>query len=88
MFIPAWLLLQKGRGEDLGGRPLLMAGVMLVLRGAQFTAAALIGELLTRIYHEAAGAPQFHAQEYVVNDEPNTPPALDRQAPAATQNIV
>ena len=87
VFILAWLLVQKVMGEDIGGRPLLMAGVMLVLMGAQFIAAGLIGELLTRIYHEAGGAPQFHAQEYVVNDEPNTPPALDRQAPAATQNI-
>ena len=87
VFILAWLLVQKVMGEDIGGRPLLMAGVMLVLMGAQFIAAGLIGELLTRIYHEAGGAPQFHAQEYVVNDEPNTPPALDRQAPAATPNI-
>ena len=82
-----WLLVVKLFGHDIGGRPLLLVGVMLVLMGAQFIAAGLIGELLTRIYHEAGGAPQFHAQEYVVNDEPNTPLALDRQAPAATQNI-
>lgn len=48
-------------GEDIGGRPLRdeAQGVMLVLMGAQFIAAGLIGELLTRIYHEAGGAPQF-----------------------------
>ena len=84
VFILAWLLVQKVMGEDIGGRPLLMAGVMLVLMGAQFIAAGLIGELLTRIYHEAGGAPQVHAQDDVVNGEPNTPLALDRQAPAAT----
>lgn len=59
-----WLLLEKLMGEDIGGRPLLLVGVMLVLMGAQLIAAGLIGELLMRIYHEAGGAPQFHAEEY------------------------
>lgn len=60
-----WLFVLKLLGEDIGGRPLLLAGVMLVLMGAQMIAAGLIGELLTRIYHEAGGVPQFHAEEYV-----------------------
>ncbi|MGD9772985.1 glycosyltransferase family 2 protein [Diaphorobacter sp.] len=85
--ILTWLLVQKLMGEDIGGRPLLMAGMMLVLIGAQFIAAGLIGELLTRIYHEAGGAPQFHAQEYVVEDESKQPAAIDLQAQAATQKI-
>ena len=83
VFILAWLLVQKVMGEDIGGRPLLMAGVMLVLMGAQFIAAGLIGELLTRIYHEAGGAPQFHADEYV----PNQAVAPASQAPAASELI-
>ncbi|WP_416401420.1 glycosyltransferase family 2 protein [Alicycliphilus denitrificans] len=64
-----WLLLQKLMGHDIGNRPLLLAGVMLLLMGVQFVAAGLIGELLMRIYHEAGGAPQFHAQEYVPENE-------------------
>ena len=60
-----WLLIDKLLGHDIGGRPLLLVGVMLVLMGAQLIAAGLIGELLTRIYHEAGGAPQFHAEDYV-----------------------
>ncbi len=60
-----WLFILKLLGEDIGGRPLLLAGVMRVLMGAQMIAAGLIGELLTRIYHEAGGVPQFHAEEYV-----------------------
>ena len=74
-------------GEDIGGRPLLLVGVMLVLMGVQLIAAGLIGELLTRIYHEAGGVPQFHAEEYVPGDEPNGGPARADTAPAATSSI-
>ena len=82
VFILAWLLVQKVMGEDIGGRPLLMAGVMLVLMGVQMIAAGLIGELLMRVYHEAGGAAQFHAQEYVPANrseraEPGVLPAQD-----------
>ncbi|MBY4594484.1 glycosyltransferase family 2 protein [Ottowia caeni] len=62
--ILTWLLALKLTGEDIGGRPLLLLGVMLVLMGMQFIAAGLMGELLMRIYHEAGGAPQYHAKEY------------------------
>ena len=87
VLILAWLLLQKVVGEDIGGRPLLLAGVMLVLMGVQMVVAGLIGELLMRIYHEAGGAPQFHAQEYVPDSRVNMPAARDQQAQAATNNI-
>jgi len=78
MLILGWLFVLKLLGEDIGGRPLLLAGVMLVLMGAQMIAAGLIGELLTRIYHETGGAPQFHAEEVV----PTTPAAAAPRADA------
>ena len=59
-----WLLIEKIMGESIGGRPLLMAGVMLVLMGMQFIAAGLIGELLTRIYYESGSGLQYYAKEY------------------------
>ena len=59
-----WLLAQKIMPEAIGGRPLLMAGVMLVLMGMQFIAAGLIGELLTRIYYESGSGFQYHAKDY------------------------
>ena len=59
------LLVQKLGGEDIGGRPLLLVGVMLVLMAAQLVAAGLIGELVIRVYHEAGGAPQFFAEDCV-----------------------
>ena len=87
VLILLWLLLQKLLGEDIGGRPLLLTGVMLLLMGVQMIAAGLIGELLTRIYHEAGGAPQFHADEYAPGVEPNPAPASARIAPAAPDSI-
>jgi len=61
--ILAWLLVLKLGGEDIGGRPLLLAGVMLLLMGVQLVVAGLVGELLTRIYHEAGGTPQYFVRE-------------------------
>jgi glycosyltransferase involved in cell wall biosynthesis len=56
----AWLTVEKiALGRDIGGRPLLLLGVLLVLIGVQLVATGLIGELLTRIYHEPQGRPQY-----------------------------
>lgn len=82
-----WLFVLKLFGEDIGGRPLLLVGVMLVQMGVQLIAAGLIGELLTRIYHEAGGVPQFHAEEYVPGDEKNGGLARADTAPPATSLI-
>jgi len=60
--ILGYLLAVKLAGEDIGGRPLLLAGVMLVLMGAQLIVAGLTGELLIRIYHEGSGRPQYHTR--------------------------
>ena len=87
LLILGWLLLQKLLGEDIGGRPLLLVGAMLVLMGAQLIAAGLIGELLIRVYHEAGGAPQFHATELRPDDEPQQASAPVPPAPTATNKI-
>ena len=56
----AWLTVEKlAMGRDIGGRPLLLLGVLLVLIGVQLIATGLIGEILTRIYHEPQGRPQY-----------------------------
>ena len=81
VLILGWLLVQKLLGEDIGGRPLLLVGVMLLLMGVQLVAAGLIGELLMRVYHETGGAPQFHATEFMPDSERNaaTAPAQTSQ---------
>ncbi len=56
----AYLALQKLiYGIDIGERPLLLLGMMLVLMGVQLIAAGVLGELLTRVYHEPQGRPQY-----------------------------
>ena len=75
-----YLLACKIAGETIGGRPLLLIGVMLVLMGAQFIVAGLLGEILTRTYHEAGGAPQFYAEEYAAAQP--APAADARRIPA------
>jgi len=46
-------------GHDIGGRPLLLLGVLLTLIGVQLLATGVLGELLTRIYHEPQGRRQY-----------------------------
>jgi glycosyltransferase involved in cell wall biosynthesis len=46
-------------GHDIGGRPLLLLGALLVLIGVQLVATGVLGELLTRIWHEPQGRPQY-----------------------------
>ena len=53
----AWLAGLKLLGHDVGGRPLLITGVMLLLMGLQLIVAGLVGEMLIRIYHEGWGQP-------------------------------
>ncbi len=62
LLILGYLLGLKLIGEDIGGRPLLVAGVMMVLMGVQLIVAGLTGELLIRIYHEGAARPQYHTR--------------------------
>jgi glycosyltransferase involved in cell wall biosynthesis len=56
----AWLTYDKlALGAEIGGRPLLLLGVLLVLIGVQLVATGVIGEILTRIYHEPQGRSQY-----------------------------
>ncbi len=46
-------------GKDIGGRPLLFLGVLLIILGVQLVIMGLLGEMLARIYHESQGKPIF-----------------------------
>ena len=55
-----WLAFEKlVLGHPIGGRPLLLLGVMVALIGVQLVATGVLGELLTRIYHEPEGRAQY-----------------------------
>jgi glycosyltransferase involved in cell wall biosynthesis len=59
MGILGYLTVLKLLGENIGGRPLLLLGVMLTLMGVQLVAIGLLGEILIRIYHEPEGRAQY-----------------------------
>ena len=46
-------------GAGLAERPLLILSVLLVILGVQFISMGLLGELLTRIYHEVGQRPPY-----------------------------
>lgn len=76
--IMAYLFLIKIFGADIGQRPLLIAGVMLVLMGVQLIGMGVLGELLVRIYHEPEGR-----RQYVLRKGPRIRKGLAKDASAA-----
>jgi glycosyltransferase involved in cell wall biosynthesis len=46
-------------GVDIGGRPLLLLGILLIFIGFQFITMGLLGEMLARTYHESQDRPVF-----------------------------
>jgi glycosyltransferase involved in cell wall biosynthesis len=55
-------------GHPIGGRPLLLLGALLTLIGVQLLATGILGELLTRVYHEPQGR-----RQYVLKDSESLP---------------
>jgi len=45
--------------QSIGGRPLLLMGVLLILLGVQLVVMGLLGEMLVRVYHEAQSKPIY-----------------------------
>ncbi|MFI2742547.1 glycosyltransferase family 2 protein [Zhouia sp. PK063] len=53
IFINFYLLILKFMGEDIGTRPLLILGLMLILSGIQLFTIGIVVELLLRTYYES-----------------------------------
>jgi glycosyltransferase involved in cell wall biosynthesis len=52
-----------GLGEDIGTRPLLLVGVVLVIASLQFLTTGIVAELLTRTYFESSQVKPYLARE-------------------------
>ena len=52
-------------GADIGGRPLLTAGVLMVIVGVQSVMMGMLGELLLRIYFESSDRKTYSTREIV-----------------------
>jgi glycosyltransferase involved in cell wall biosynthesis len=55
----SYLLVLKLLGFEIGDRPMLLTGFMLVLLAVQLLGMGVLGELLVRIYHEPQGRKQY-----------------------------
>jgi len=58
--ISLYLTLEKFvGGRDIGGRPLLLLGALLIIVGIQFIGMGLLGEMMVRVYHETQKKPIY-----------------------------
>ncbi|MDQ7038251.1 MAG: hypothetical protein Q9N26_03505 [Aquificota bacterium] len=68
-FIELYLTLIKiFKGEDIGGRPLLILGVLLILAGIQLISTGIIAELIVRTYYESRGEKPYIIEEKINTD--------------------
>jgi glycosyltransferase involved in cell wall biosynthesis len=62
-----WLTFQRLVDHiSIGNRPLLMAGVLLVVMGIQFMSLGLLGELVIRAYYAGRGRRSYHVRRALV----------------------
>ena len=52
-------------GVRLGGRPVVLLAILLVVVGFQFVSLGLLGEMLVRTYHESQAKPIYRVREVV-----------------------
>lgn len=66
-------------GADIGGRPLLLLGVLCVLVGVQLLSLGLVADLLGRTYHEAQRKPPYYVRRWW-GAQPHAGPESSSQA--------
>ena len=68
MMINFYLLILKLTGEDIGHRPLLTLGIVLVIAGIQLITTGFIAELIMRTYYESQGKRAYNLKETFVGE--------------------
>lgn len=62
----AWLAVQKlVWNVEIGNRPLLMLGVLLIVVGVQLVSLGLVADVLSRTYHESQDKPPYYVRERI-----------------------
>lgn len=62
-----WLAAQKlVFGQEIGSRPLLALGVLLIVVGVQLVSLGLVADVVSRTYHESQGKPPYYVRERVL----------------------
>jgi glycosyltransferase involved in cell wall biosynthesis len=50
-------------GRDIGGRPLLILGTLMIIAGIQLLSIGLLSEVMARTYYESQGKPRYRIRE-------------------------
>jgi glycosyltransferase involved in cell wall biosynthesis len=61
--INIYLLVLKLSGQDIGGKPLLILGLILLLGGIQFITIGIIADIGMRTYYEAQNKKTYHVRK-------------------------
>ena len=61
--IVLWLVVEKLMGAEIGGRPLLLMGLLCFLTGVQLFCFGLLAELQMRTYHESQNRPIYRVRQ-------------------------
>ncbi|HEX2213849.1 MAG TPA: glycosyltransferase family 2 protein [Mycobacterium sp.] len=70
-FVCLWLAYSKfGLHEGIADRPLLLLGVLMILLGIQLVMTGLLGEMLSRTYHESQDKPTYAIREVREAEQP------------------
>jgi len=69
--IDFYLLILKLFGQDIGNRPLLTLGTMLILGGIQLITTGFLAEVMMRTYYESQNKKPYKIKEIVTNEEKN-----------------
>jgi hypothetical protein len=67
LFVDKFLL-----GNDIGGRPMLIVGVMLFLSSVQLITTGILAEMMARIYSGENDTPPYIVRKVFSGDAPNT----------------
>lgn len=63
LIVNAYLLIVKILGDDIGNRPLLILGVLLIFIGIQFFTTGIITDLLMKTYYESQNKRAFNIRK-------------------------
>jgi glycosyltransferase involved in cell wall biosynthesis len=77
--ILAYLAVVKyGLGQDIGGRPLLLIGVLLIIASFQFVTTGVVSEVMARTYFESTAARPYVLREE--REDSTAPTDLEKEA--------
>lgn len=63
VLVNGYLVVQKLLGEDIGGRPLLVLGLLLTISGVQLVTTGFVADLVMRTYYESQRKKPYQLKE-------------------------